>query len=200
MPREHPSRSRPCSPSGPPSVSEYLGRNASPTSDGSFDIRPVLRVESDVFGLFPLRIACVFESHTRCLSGDRGERVGVSVDSAHSPAVEANTGSVLRMVESLGRAPDPNISDIPTPPTGVSRTVLRLLQVRRNRAPSDSGLERFAHQLRIITTHCVEEELDDFCFCCSTYLLSPYFLVFMHFSSDYGSKLIYCRIVWNANR
>jgi len=145
-------------------VSEYLGRNASPTSDGSFDIRPVLRVESDVFGLFPLRIACVFESHTRCLGGDRGERVGVSADSAHSPAVEANTGSVLRMVESLGRAPDPNISDIPTPPTGVSRTVLRLLQVRRNRAPSDSGLERFAHRLRIITTHCVEEELDDFWF------------------------------------
>ena len=149
-----------------------------PTSDSSFDVRPVLRLESDVFDVFPLRIACVFESHTRCLGGKRGERVDVSADSAHSLAVEANTGSVLRIVESLSRALDPNISDIPTPPTGVSRTVLRLLQVRRNRAPSDFELERFAHQFRITTTRCVEEGLDYFWFCCSMYLVFPF--IFSH--------------------
>ena len=155
-----------------PSISD---KDASTDIRRQFDIRPVLRLESDVFDVFPLRIAYGFESYTRCLGGKRGERVGVSADSAHSPAVEANTGSVLRIVESLGRALNPNISDIPTPPTGVSRTVLRLLQVRRNCAPSDSELERFAHLRRITTRHFVEEELIISGFLYSRCLIVHYF-------------------------
>ena len=169
-----------------------------PTSDSSLDVRPVLRLQSDVFDVFPLRIACVFESHTRCLGGERGERVGVSADSTHNPAVEANTGSVLRIVGSLSRAPDPNISDISISPVGFSRTVLRLLQIRRNRAPSDYGLERFAHRLRIITTHCVESELDGFSY--YKCLTDRYFSHSHHTSFDFGPKLVYCRIIRNVNR
>ena len=182
---------------GSPSVSEYLGRHA------STDIRQQSRRSTSTATAIG-RLRCFPASDRVCLRithemsrwGARREgRCFGRWYPQSSRRGEHRIGASDSRVSQ--QSPDPNISDISISPVGFSRTVLRLLQIRRNRAPSDYGLERFAHRLRIITTHCVESELGDFFHKC---LIDRYFSHSHHTSFDFGPKLVYCRIIRNVNR